>query len=97
MTKGHFSALAGYPSWNCYYYGAKGDIAESGPKTHECCDIYENKQIPGVHWSGTLADNVCTVFILQLKVCLLNFNLCGSAMTPRVKLNSMTGILAASL
>ena len=65
MTQAYFSALAGYPSWNCYYYGAHGDIAESGPKIHQCCDQYEDKQIPGVHYSGSLDNNVRTVFILR--------------------------------
>jgi hypothetical protein len=33
--------------------------------THTCCDQYENKHTPGVKYSGSWAEMVRTVFILQ--------------------------------
>jgi hypothetical protein len=33
--------------------------------THWCCDQYENNHTPGVKYSGSWAEMVRTVFILQ--------------------------------
>ena len=60
MTKGCFSALAGYPSWYCEYYTQKDPAA-----THYCCDVYENEGTPGVKWTGTWREFVRTGFFLQ--------------------------------
>ena len=74
-TKGHFSVLAGYPSWYCWrrkFLGLKN--MAKGP-THRCCDQYENKNTPGVKYSGSYDGMVCTVFILQ-SVLFVNLSTC---------------------
>ena len=62
--KYHFSVLAGYPSWYCYYLG-NGYVRWDEGDTHRCCDQYENDKIPGVKYSGSWDQYVCAVFILQ--------------------------------
>ena len=74
MTKGHFSVL-GYPSWFCWRrkFWDYQSLAK-GP-THRCCDQYENKGTPGVKYSGSWSQMVCTVVILQ-SVLFVNLSTC---------------------
>jgi hypothetical protein len=64
MTQGHFSALAGYPSWYCYVQQFVNKNKNTDA-TQYCCDIYENNGTPGVKYTGSFQSYVRTGFFLQ--------------------------------
>ena len=75
MTEGHFSALAQYPSWYCWRDKFLNAKTKAKNATHRCCDQYENKGTLGVKYSGSYAQMVRTVFILQ-RVLFVNLSIC---------------------
>ena len=75
MTKGHFSALAQYPSWYCWRDKLTNSKSKAKNATHRCCDQYENNGTPGVKYSGSYDQMVRTVFILQ-SVLVVNLSTC---------------------
>lgn len=94
MTNSYFSTLA---TRSCTCKTVEGPIVEyPDGNTHTCCDIWERRNTPGVHYSGSWARLVCTSFICK-PYYYTTINLSGSVMITKIKLTRLLGSIAALL